>query len=363
MLPSGVFASMKKSLMKELVVGALVCWSQGEVADVDMEDLGSDGMEDFNELGTVIIAEGDSRNRDSGPQLPVKFGCKWDPVDYSCTYDCVFTTFAWIYFHATNTWQRRWEQESATTKLLSGHFGSILASLSGPTPDHTIPALFAKGRDTWRDRVSEYHPTEFPRRGPKYVSVTRILEVLANDCNPSHYATVLLPCGTTGCPLRAKNLEARYYMLTPTDWNTSTGRTSTPYLKSLETWINKHYSSPRLTKTAERCGWCQQRFSRKLVFRQPIWTWFEVFPEFRHVIVPAQKISLRSATLQLTAVIYFGNMHYWARLCEPSGTWWFYDGQRYRGQPTLLSGGFDEGDLFQCGSDFVITALVYCLID
>jgi len=87
MLPSGVFASMKKSLMKELVVGALVCWSQGEVADVDMEDLGSDGMEDFNELGTVIIAEGDSRNRDSGPQLPVKFGCKWDPVDYSCAYD------------------------------------------------------------------------------------------------------------------------------------------------------------------------------------------------------------------------------------------------------------------------------------
>ena len=322
-------------------------------------------MKDFSELGTMTVAEEDSQKHNSGPQpqLLVKFGCKWDPVDYSCAYDCVFTTFAWIYFHTTDTWQRRWEQELATTKLLSEHFRSILASLSGPTPNHTVPALFAKGQDIWRDRVSEYNPTEFPWRGPKYVSVTCILEVLADDRNPSHYATILLSCGTMGCPLRTKNLGARYYMLTPTDWNTSTGRISTPYLKSLETWINKHYSSPRLTKTAEWCRQCQQWFSRKLVFQLPTWTWFEVFPEFRHVIIPALKISLRSATLQLMAVIYFGNMHYQAHLCEPSGTWWFYDGQQHGGQPTLLSGGFDEGDLFQCGSDFVITTLVYCLIN
>ena len=147
MLPSGVFVSMKKSLMKELVVGALEHWSQGEVPDVDMEDLEPDSMKDFSELGTMTVAEEDSQKHNSGPQpqLLVKFGCKWDPVDYSCAYDCVFTAFAWIYFHTTDTWQRRWEQELVTTKLLSEHFRSILASLSGPTPNHTVPALFAKG--------------------------------------------------------------------------------------------------------------------------------------------------------------------------------------------------------------------------
>ena len=181
-LPSGTFTGMKKSRMKELVVRALVNWTQGDVADVDMENSG--------EPETITTVKEDDRNCDSSTQLPVKFGCKWDPVDYSCAYDCIFTAFTWIYFHATSTWRERWRRESAAANFLSKHFENILVGLSGPAPDHAVPTLFAEGRDAWRDRLSEYNPTEFPRQGPKYASVTRILEVLADDRNPSHYATV-----------------------------------------------------------------------------------------------------------------------------------------------------------------------------
>jgi hypothetical protein len=231
-----------------------------------------------------------------------------------------------------------------------------------PTPNYTVPALFTKGRDAWRDRLFEAKPTEFPRRGSCFASVTRILEALADDRNPSHYATIILSCGTTGCPLRMKNLEGRYYMLTPTDWNTSTGKTS-PHHESLETWIKKHYSSPRLTKTADRCARCQRRFSRKLVFSEPTWIWLEDFPEYDDVIIPALEISLGSATMRLATVMYHNGNHYRARLCDTSTAWWFYDSQVNGGRPMPIPGVSDGRELFHCESDFNITALVYSLVD
>ena len=201
----------------------------------------------------------------------MNFGCKWDPVDHSCAYDCAFTAFTWIYLHATHAWRERWAGESPTAHFLSDHFKKVSSSLLGPASNHTVPTLFAEGRDAWRDKLSCSNPNEFPRRGPHPTAVTRILEALADDRNPSHYATIILSCGTQGCHLRMKNLDARYYMLTPSDWNTSTGRTTPPHHESVETWIKMHYSSPRLTKTADRCARCQHHFSRKLAFWEPTW--------------------------------------------------------------------------------------------
>jgi len=407
-LPSGTFSSTKKALLKELVVEALDHWGHGKIVDVDMADPGCGDVEDSSTyLDTAAIEDnsgdhsnhsdhsdnsdnGDNGDNSSNPRgalvihsqpkttfhrnapsllprernlLPVNFGCKWDPVDYSCAYDCVFTAFTWIYLHATPTWREKWTRESVVAGFLSDHFRKVSLGLSGPTPNQTVPTLFAEGRDAWRDRLSQYKPTEFPRRGLKYASVTLILQVLAEDRNPSHYTTIVLSCGTAGCPIRMKNLEAKYYMLALVDWNTSTGRTSPPHLESLETWIKEHYSSPRLTKTAVQCARCQQHFSRKLAFREPTWIWFKVFPEFSRVIIPALTISLGSATLRLATVIYYDGGHYRARLCDPSGAWWFYDGQRDGGRPTPLSEVADERDLFRCGDSFNITAVVYCPVD
>ena len=394
-LPSGTFSNKTKVWMRNRVAEVLGHSTWGEAMDVDAVDYEPRDMEDSSAEPGAITAEDDRNDycswdhdfssqgalvthsqsgttyhRDSPlilPEgrnpLPMNFGCKWDPVDYSCAYDCAFTTFAWIYLHAPHIWRERWAKESTIADFLSGHFGEVLFSLSGPKPDHVIPALFTKGRDAWRDRLSQVNPAEFPRRGPSFASVTRILEVLADDRNPPHYATIILSCGTTACPLRTKNLRARYYMLTPSDWNTSTGRTTPPCRENLETWIERHYSSPRLTKAADRCARCQQPFLRRLVFQEPTWTWFEVFPGCDHVIIPTLKISLGSATMRLAAVIYYNGSHYRAHLCDPSAAWWFYDGQVNGGQPTPASGVSGWEDLFQCGRGFKITALVYCLVD
>jgi len=381
-LPSGTFSGMKKSSLKNLVAEALDRWDRSKIAGTNTADPGprsdtSTTAEDsgnnhglYNEDTQITRDQSTTSHRGTllglpgeGNPLPVNFGCKWDPVDYSCAYDCVFTAFAWIYLHATHTWREKWTHESVIAGSLSDHFKKISSSLAGPAPDDTVPTLFTECRDLWRDRISHYWPTEFPRRGWKYASVTRLLEFLANNRNPSHYVTIILSCGTAGCPLRVKNLEPRYFMLLPSEWNTITGRTSPPHRESLETWIKDHYSSPHITKTADQCEWCQQWFSRKVVFQEPTWIWFKVFPQFGHIIIPALKISLGPATLRLATVIYYNGNHYRARLCDPSEAWWFYDGQRDGGRPARLSKVTSERDLFQCGSDYNITALVYCLVD
>ena len=327
MLPPGTFSSTKKTLMKGLVAEALDRRDHGTVTDADTSDPGSGNVEGpSTSPDTAAITEDDNHNIGFDPQgalvthsqpettshcnapshlpggrnlLPVNFGCKWNPVDYSCAYDCVFTALAWIYLHATCTWREKWTQESAIAGSLSDHFKKISSGLAGPAPDDTVPTLFTECRDLWRDMISHYRPTEFPRRGWKYASVTRLLEFLANDRNPSHYVTIILSCGTAGCPLRVKNLEPRYFMLLPSEWNTLTGRSSPPHRESLETWVKEHYSSPHLTRTADQCERCQQRFSRKVVFREPTWIWFEVFPQFGDIVIPTLKISLGSATLRL----------------------------------------------------------------
>ena len=384
-LPSGTFSSTKKPVMKEFVVGALERCEQGDVMDIDMEEQGPTDAEGSKITVNIVDRDGNPNEGtvpaacawpetipfhsdwpvSLGPKnpLPTNFGCVWDPIDYSCAYNCVFTAFTWIYLHATDVWQQRWSQELELGDFLSGHFGKILSALSGPTPDCTVPGLFAEGRDAWRDILSQRHPAEFPRRGPEYASVTRILETLADNRNPSHYATITLSCGTAGCPLRTKNLRAKYYMLIADDWNASTGAISLPYHESLETWIMKHYSNSCFTGVADKCMRCHQQLLQKLVFRKSTWIWFEVFLEHRHVVLPALEISLGSASFRLAAVIYLNHNHYRARLCDPSGAWWFYNGQQYRGRPNRLPKVPSEEELFQCGSDFNVTALVYCLAE
>ena len=213
----------------------------------------------------------------------------------------------------------------------------------------------------WRDLLFQRSATDFPRCGPIFALVSRVLEVPADDQRPSHYVTVILFCGTPGCPCKVKNLGARPYMLLSSDWSTAIGTTTPLHHESLETWIKNHYSSPHLTKTPDQCMRCQRPFSRRFIFLEPTWIWFEVFPQYLHVVIPALKITLGLVVLRLAAMIYYNGIHFRARLCDPSENWWFYDGQQNGGRPTPLSKITKEGELFQCGTGFGLTALVYCL--
>ena len=409
-LPSGIFSSTNKATMKKLVIEALRRRDQdgmdigavySRLEDMDIEEVDS-GLEDMDveevdsgsedldveavdsgsedaelssgtESNTTSTVEGTVTVRDSveapncspglGRNPPPGFGCKWDSVNYSCAYDCVYTVLAWVYFHATHTWREKWTRESLMASFLSDHFEKILSSPSEPTSNLTMSRLFTEGRDAWRDVLYHHNPVDFPRRGSKFASLARLLEILAKDQHPSHYATVFLSCNTPGCPPRVKNIRAKYYMLTRNNWNAVTRTTTPPHHESLEAWIKNHYSSPRLTKTRDRCTHCQKRFARELVFSGPTWTWFDVVRDCRHAVIPTLKLSLGSVSLRLAAIIYSNIDHYRARISDPSGVWWFYDGRCNGGQLERLPKLTNETELFKCGDGYDIAALVYCLVD
>jgi len=140
-LPAGLFTSTKKERMKELVIEALE--RRGQVIAAGADGVVSENLVD-NQMDTdAALVSDDSEvelelvdkvglgpNKDTRsspldltPSLPstpgspslststppiYRFGCRWDSVDFSCPYDCVFMTFAWIYFHAPHTWRTTW---------------------------------------------------------------------------------------------------------------------------------------------------------------------------------------------------------------------------------------------------------------
>ena len=174
-LPTGLFTGMNRERMKTLVVEALERWNRNVVTDKtkavpdhgrslktsraqvdDLMDADMALLSDGSELKLELIdkarlslgntkdvitnwppldlthdpAPGPSNLLTSAP-MTCCFRCKWDSINYSCSYDCVFTAFTWIYLHATEDWRVTWTGESLVMKILSHHFKTILHALKG----------------------------------------------------------------------------------------------------------------------------------------------------------------------------------------------------------------------------------------
>jgi len=401
-LPAGLFASMKKEKMKELVVVALERWKEerGETAMVVNENskssriqiddrtnadatLPSDESEAELELvDKVGLSPGDTKHTKQSPPgpthgrspatpgssnpptptLPIhNFGCRWDPVDYSCSYDCVFTTFAWMYFDATEHWQTTWASQVPAAKTLSRHFKAILHTLKGPAKnraDRQIATLFTRGRDAFRDVLSGGNPGMFKRRGPVDACLIDILDSLSRNQSSSRYFSFISSCGGSNCNLRVVTPAGAPFMLSPHIWTSITHSENPPYHESLQEWVNG-FINHKASSSLPSCSGCGAEYSKTHSFLRPPWIWFEVFVGKTHVVLPSFELSLSSHTYRLAAVIYGDNCHFVARLSTRSGTWWYYDGQVNGGRPAVDSISRKE-DLLTCGDGYTMNALVYC---
>ena len=300
----------------------------------------------------------------SNPPAPriYDFGCKWDPVDYSCSYDCIFMAFAWMYFHATKHWRETWTGKSRASKTLSHHLSIILQSIEGPAGDQLAartPVLFSRGRDAFRDTLSEENPTTFKRHGPVNACLTDILTSLSHGETSSKYYSFISSCGGPGCNIRLITPSGAPYMLTRKTWTSITHSENPPHQESLQEWVVRWLDS-KVSSLPNSCAGCLKNCTQTHSFLWPPWIWFEVFVEQPHVILPSFQLSFSSHNYRLAAVIYGNGCHFVARLSTPLGTWWHYDGQVNSGRPTTVSITCG-GDLVACGERYTMTALVYCL--
>jgi hypothetical protein len=290
------------------------------------------------------------------------YGCGWDSENYSCSYDCVFMTFAWIYFHATKLWRTTWTSHSAAGKTLSRHLKIILNAIEGAVktpPTQQIPALFANGRNTFRDVLSDESPVTFKRFGRVDACLIDIIDSLSRgETSSTRYFSLISSCGGPKCKIKLTKPAGAPYMLTHNTWTSITHSESPPHHESLQEWVMR-WIDEKVFSMSQSCAGCCRDYSQTRSFLDPSWIWFEIFVEQPQVVLPSFRLSFSSHVYRLAAAIYGNSCHFVARLSTPLGTWWHYDGQVNHGQPTAVSITCEE-DLLTCGGRYTLNALVYC---
>ena len=292
------------------------------------------------------------------------FGCRWDPNDYSCSYDVVFTALIWAYSHANEGWRATWAGQNAAAQTLSRHFKTIVHTIQGPANGRSppsIPMLFSRGRNAFRDVLSEGNPRTFRRRGPVFACLTDILSTISHLEQSSQYLSVVSYCGGANCTIKTKKPPGAPTMLTPYIWKCISGSEVLPYHQSLQEWVAR-WLDWNVASLPSSCSGCHREYSRTRSFLSPPWIWFEIFLEQPHVVLPAFKLSFSPHTYRLAAVMYGDGSHFVARLSTPCGTWWHYNGQEHGGRPTAVSITSEE-ELLTCGNGYIANALLYCMID
>jgi len=289
-----------------------------------------------------------------------RFGCRWDSVDYSCAYDCVFMTFVWMYLHAPQTWRETWVGGCAATTILSGYCDAISRSLDRQVDNSAIPVLFSSGRNAFRDTLSKGDPERFKRRGGVLISVGDVLDSLSRGQTTSMFFLYRTSCDSQYCYPVLTTPAGAPYMLTPNTWNSITQSKAKPSCESLQRWITG-FCEFKVSSLPQSPSGCDRKHSHTLTFLQPPWIWFDIFLNHPRVVLPSFEISLGPAVYRLASVIYGNSKHFVARLSTPSGMWWSYDGMINGGQPVeeMIS---DEKDLLEHPGKYAMSALVYCIV-
>ena len=106
------------------------------------------------------------------------------------------------------------------------------------------------------------------------------------------------------------------------------------------------------------CQGCSAEYSWTRSFLNPPWILFEVFAERPNVVSPSFELSISSHAYRLAAVIYGHASNFVTLPSTPSGTWWYYDGQKNDGRPAVDSITREE-DLITCEDGYAMNVLVY----
>ena len=270
-------------------------------------------------------------------------------------------TFVWAYFHAAGHWRTTWTGQSAAAKTLSRHFKTIIRAIEGPVenqPTPQISTLFSRGRDAFRDVLSEENPGTFKCFGPVDACLIDILDLLSRDEASSKYFTIISSCGGLKCKIKLTKPAGAPYILTPSTWTSITDSQNPPHHESLQEWV-VGWVDRKVSTLPHSCAGCSRAYSQTHSFLHPPWIWFEIFVEQPQVVLPSFTLSFSSRVYRLAAALYGNGCHFVARLNTPSGSWWHYDGQVNGGRLTAVSIACEE-DLLMCGGRYTLNALVYC---
>jgi len=265
-------------------------------------------------------------------------GCRWDELNWSCAYDCVFMSLYTIFACANSPLRKKIKNASPLAKTLEHSFTNILNSRSATT------TIFNNHRDKLRDNLSTHSPNQFHRYGHHGTSASAILDILF-PANGRRLITTAY-C-SNDCDLSTQ--EINIHMPDTIIPSNIIDNGTSPILTNLDQYISNflHESLPRENLMEMYCNICNSDSLTILpsFINPPPLLFFEIQRPNTSTsshILPSWNLTIPQAsqniTYQLSAIIYLGYFHFTSRLILKNGSVWKYNGNSNSGTPAFEFG-------------------------
>jgi hypothetical protein len=234
-------------------------------------------------------------------------GLIWDSINYSCSYDSVFTILYHIWNENPNYWSDVLSKYSEYSSTLCQNFYNVLNK----------KVSFEVVRNIVRNQLYEHNNTHFPI-GDNYTYISMVLEALMGN---RECAKVVWQCNVCGY------VRSRPEMIIGTITN-FVQQNNNP--ENRQTTIS---SLLGINTKKKKCGKCNQNgltsFSRTAVYVSEI---LELMLFDCQLINLAPELELnikfenRIYYYRLCGLIYSGQGHFVSRIIDKHGLIWFHDG-------------------------------------
>jgi hypothetical protein len=270
-------------------------------------------------------------------------GCTWSEADWSCAYDSVLMIVFYAYLAFNTTAKDSWKGQTQLNVTLAQSFDYLISSQARLKS----PSEFDVLRDRLRDFLTRQDPHHFPRRGPHGAPADLIFDYLTtpNDSalSVTYSCTSPQPCCPPTLIPTHHNLPKIFSSTQWREWCLGTNEDVTKVSASVQTWIDLAITSTlRRAASIPNSAVCDAPCSseRRAYFclnNPPPILVIEVTPGTTPTVLPSNMLKIPSihepTTYMLRGIIYLGQFHFTARLIDPQGLIWCYDGRKNGGVP------------------------------
>ncbi|KAF8896912.1 hypothetical protein CPB84DRAFT_1681957 [Gymnopilus junonius] len=236
-------------------------------------------------------------------------GLIWDPVNYSCAYDSVFTVLYNIWLSAPDDWSCRFDDISPYMSKLANELKKSIENQQ----------MIENARDAMRVQFQQNIPDHFPT-GHCYTSINYLCEYLLNV--ERQCGSISLICDNDNCQYSSQLVSFGEYMRIFPNSN----HLQSPDLQNLSTFFgwehaNIHTVTKHICPLCCDCGLSQNLKTSVVMQRMP----YIIFWMFHR-----QELNVLSSdcdyVFRLHGIIYSGQGHFVSRIIDDQGTIWFHDG-------------------------------------
>ncbi|KAJ6472416.1 hypothetical protein C8R45DRAFT_835835 [Mycena sanguinolenta] len=225
---------------------------------------------------------------------PAPLGTNWDPVDYSCAYDAVFSCLFDIWDNARAQWKDRLGSYGQFCSALASNFEAV----------HSGHRSLDNARDAVRKLLTDDRPGDFPR-GETLTVLDKLIEALFGSVSWGRRAGICLDCET------GSNTEREVNSVLSVTYN---GRL---IKKHRARYALSHWVASRWIVTGDsKCSSCGGNTVDRTLFDTAPPTFYVHLPVNRLIIDRALSVRVgdTNKVYSLRGVIYSGDNHFTCRI-------------------------------------------------